>query len=173
MLAGRRLLESLIVLCKIEVENTIKQINVNNEIDYKMISAKEIEQELTTNKNLIKMTNGREDGESSGSDSEPSADNLDAEEMEKICPVEKKPKTKVVAAPLKKVEPPKKEPPKTPPKKVIPIVKEVVRSPTKKPSAYNPFDRLSLRKRKPEMKDAWTQTTPRARDERRAKRHRE
>lgn len=32
----------------------------------------------------------------------------------------------------------------------------------------NPFDRLTLsKKRKPEMKDAWTQTTPRPRDERR------
>lgn len=32
------------------------------------------------------------------------------------------------------------------------------------------FDRLSLRKRKPEMKDAWTQTTPRPHDEARRQR---
>lgn len=30
---------------------------------------------------MISMTNGREDGESSGSDSEPSADNLEEEEL--------------------------------------------------------------------------------------------
>lgn len=40
-------------------------------------------------------------------------------------------------------------------KRPAPVVKEIHRSPNKKPS-YNPFDRLSLRKRKPEMKDAWT-----------------
>jgi len=33
------------------------------------------------------------------------------------------------------------------------------------------FDRMGFRKRKPEMKDAWTQTTPRAQDERRHKRY--
>ena len=33
------------------------------------------------------MTNGREDGASSGSDSEPSADNLDEEEMASVVPI--------------------------------------------------------------------------------------
>lgn len=33
------------------------------------------------------MTTGRDDGESSGSDSEPSADNLDEEEMASVIPM--------------------------------------------------------------------------------------
>jgi hypothetical protein len=36
------------------------------------------------------MTSGKEDGESSGSDSEPSADNLEEEEMAQIVPIKKK-----------------------------------------------------------------------------------
>jgi len=51
------------------------------------------------------------------------------------------------------------------------VVKDLAyRSPMKKAFNNNGFDRLSLRKRKPEMKDAWTQTTPRAHDEERRKR---
>lgn len=67
--------------------------------------------------------------------------------------------------------------PVTPPKPVEEkkktVIKEIVRaSPDKKKGGFNAFDRLSIRgKRKPEMKDAWTQTTPRPRDERRARRH--
>ena len=47
----------------------------------------EIEKELTNNKKLVIMTMGEEGG-SSGSDSEPSADNLDEEEMAKIVPIQ-------------------------------------------------------------------------------------
>ena len=47
----------------------------------------EIEKELTNNKKLIIMTMGEEGG-SSGSDSDPSADNLDEEEMAKIVPIQ-------------------------------------------------------------------------------------
>ena len=137
------------------------------------MNALDIAKELSANKQLIKLTTGRENGESSGSDSEPSADNLDQEEMEKIVPVEKKkakPATTKQLLPPKKIETTKPQSPMAKPK----VVKEITRSPTKKASGnYNPFDRLSLRKRKPEMKDAWTQTTPRARDERRARRQRE
>lgn len=51
----------------------------------------EIEQELTTNKQLIEMTKGDEDGDDiSGSDSEPSEDNLSEEEMAKIIPIKRK-----------------------------------------------------------------------------------
>lgn len=51
----------------------------------------EIERELTTNKQLIEMTKGDEDGgDSAGSDSEPSEDNLSEEEMAKIIPIKKK-----------------------------------------------------------------------------------
>jgi hypothetical protein len=70
-----------------------------------------------TNKKLIAMTTGRDDGESSGSDSEPSADNLDEEEMASVIPI-RLDKNKIPPMPKKpvppiKVPPPKK--PKTPP----------------------------------------------------------
>ena len=51
------------------------------------------------------MTNGREDG-SSGSDSEPSADNLDEEEMAQVIPIKFIPKEKKTVKPL--VEKPKR-----------------------------------------------------------------
>lgn len=47
---------------------------------YLKVNAAELEQELAKNKKLISMTSGDE-GNSSGSESEPSADNLDEEEM--------------------------------------------------------------------------------------------
>ena len=124
------------------------------------------------------MTMGDEGG-SSGSDSEPSADNLEEEEMAKIVPIKKE--VKKPAAPKKedkKKDPaPEKKPvkekiliskkPQSPHngKRPAPVVKEISRSPTKRPFGYNPFDRLSLRKRKPEMKDAWTQTTPKSKEQ--------
>jgi hypothetical protein len=118
------------------------------------------------------MTMGREDGESSGgSDSEPSADNLEEEEMAQVLPIKPPVKTNPVP-PVKKL--PERKPvkpvpippkPKSPPAVKRPVMKEIAyRSPMKKPY-NNGFDRLSLRKRKPEMKDAWTQTTPRPHDE--------
>jgi hypothetical protein len=71
-----------------------------------------LEKELTENKKLINMTMG-EEGNSSGSDSEPSADNLEEDEMAKIVPM--KPKK---AVPVKK-EPPVKPVPKKPAPPVI------------------------------------------------------
>ena len=69
-----------------------------------------MEKEISSNKKLISMTMGDE-GNSSGSDSEPSADNLEEEEMAKVVPIKE----------LKKKEPPKKPvPPPQPPKKVPP-----------------------------------------------------
>ena len=46
------------------------------------------------------MTAGKDEGESSGSDSEPSADNLEESEMAKVLPVKEEPKL---------LEPPKEE----------------------------------------------------------------
>ena len=61
------------------------------------------------------MTKGDDDGNSSGSDSEPSADNMDVDEMSKIVP-SVKPKAK---------PPPKKEEKKpAPPKIVAKVVKK-------------------------------------------------
>ena len=62
--------------------------------------------ELRENKALIKMTEGKEDGDgdTSGSDSDPSEDNLEEEEMAKIVPIKLK---------KKKVDPKKKIIPQT------------------------------------------------------------
>lgn len=67
------------------------------------IKVAELEKELEQNKKLIEMTKGDEDGEDSAcSDSEPSEDNLEEEEMAKIIPI--KPKKKL--EPLAKPQPP-------------------------------------------------------------------
>ena len=49
--------------------------------------------------------------------------------------------------------------------KRIPTLNEVSKSPAKRMSNNNTFDRLSIRKRKPEVKDAWTQTTPKSKEQ--------
>jgi len=63
------------------------------------------------------------------------------------------PQPKVVPKPVP--VPVKKEPPSSPLEKRKPV-KEIIRPQVKKPSNNPPFDRLHLRKRKPDMKDAWT-----------------
>ena len=156
MTAGRRLLEALIVYTKIDVK-----ININEISDYSKFNAKSLEQELTTNKKLISMTMG-EEGNSSGSDSEPSADNLDEEELAEIAPIKIVKKIKIEKIPLK-IEVPKKMI-VVPEKKPV-VVKYIARSPVKRPYGYNPFDRLNLRKLKPDMKDAWTQTSPKSKEQ--------
>ena len=83
MMAGQRLMEALLCYCKIEVTKGAS----SDESSYKNISAKDLEKELTTNHKLISMTNGRDDGGSSGSDSEPSADNLEEDELAKVVPI--------------------------------------------------------------------------------------
>lgn len=109
MMAGRKLMEALIVYCKINVAQNIKEIKSSDEKkDYYALNAKDLENELSKNKKLIAMTTG-EEGASSGSDSEPSADNLEEEEMAKIVPIKitKKPKKEEKKQPL---PPPIKKP---------------------------------------------------------------
>lgn len=161
MLAGQKLLEALLVYCKIDVSKYVKDKKIDNNNGYTLLNFKEIENELSNNKKLIDMTNGREDGESSGSDSQPSEDNLDEEELATVVPIQKKPEKKVVKPPPLKPKPiptpvvKKQEPPSSPLEKRRPV-KEIIRPPTKKPIITPPFDRLHMRKRKPDMKDAWT-----------------
>ena len=90
MLAGRRLLETLIVYCKINIHQSIKEIKkaddekelvVADEFSLADFKVNDLEKELSRNKELLRKTTGGEDGESSGSDSEPSADNLEEEDM--------------------------------------------------------------------------------------------
>ena len=119
MLAGQRLLEALIVYQKITVDPKAKpprQVDDNKETQeeqkqclYTQLKLADIETELETNKKLIEMTKGDEDGDDSAvSDDEPSEDNLEEEEMAKIIPMKPKPKEKVVKKPepKKKPEPP-------------------------------------------------------------------
>lgn len=66
-----------------------------------------LNKELNENKELIKMTEGREDdggndGGSSGSDSDPSEDNLEEEEIAKIVPIKFKQKKKPDSNAIKK-----------------------------------------------------------------------
>ena len=130
MIAGRRLMETIIVYSKIDVQASIRQIkykkkgdDVNQQQDdedklqdksYTKFNAKDLERELAGNKQLIKMTSGPEDGESSGSDSEPSADNLEEEEMAQVVPI----KNKTIPKPVK--QPQQNPPPPLPPKKKEP-----------------------------------------------------
>lgn len=61
------------------------------------INVEALQKELMENKDLIKMTEGKEDGDdggSSGSDSDPSEDNLEEEEIAKIVPIKSKKKQK-------------------------------------------------------------------------------
>ena len=85
MLAGQKLLEALLCYCKIDV--TKQTASGSTEVSYSNISDKDLEKELVTNHKLISMTNGRDDGESSGSDSEPSADNLEEEDLAQVVPI--------------------------------------------------------------------------------------
>lgn len=125
MMAGRKVLEALLVYCKIDVVQSICEIktkgkkNKNQEEEekeiqpipgYAKLSLEALQNELRENKDLIKLTEGKEDGdgESSGSDSDPSEDNLEEEEMAKILPIKAKkkkaePKKKEKIAPRKKM----------------------------------------------------------------------
>lgn len=77
------------------------------------------------------MTSGDE-GNSSGSESEPSADNLDEEEMAQIVPIKitkKAPPKKEEKTKTKKVVPIVKKPQSPLGKRPTPVVKEIHRSP--------------------------------------------
>ena len=98
-----------------------------------------------------------DEGGSSGSDSEPSADNLEEDEMAKIVPIKepKKKKEEKKQPPAKKAPPPVQKKPQSP--TGARRLKEPSKSPTKRPTqGYYLFDRLSIKKKKPEMRDAAT-----------------
>ena len=123
-MAGKKCLEALIVYSKIEVKhdgdkkgraNKEDKTDQKKKVSYMDFNAEDMVKELTQNKQLIKMTMG-EEGNSSGSDSEPSADNMDEDELAKITPIKM----------IKKAELKKKEDKKPPmPKKLEkPLVKK-------------------------------------------------
>ena len=103
MMMGQKLLQAIIINWNIPVKSGASTLK-----------REDLERELTANKQLLRLTSGDDEGNSSGSDSEPSADNMDDDEMSKIVPAVK-PKAK---------PPPKKEEKKPAPKKIVAIVKK-------------------------------------------------
>lgn len=135
--------------------------------------ATDFEKELSANKELMKLTTGKEDGESSGSDSAPSEDNLGEEEMAQVVPMKPKPaapaqqkdKPKVAALAKKPtlLMPPgndKKKAPSSPQVKTREPLKDGMTIAQRqamqgrKPGMFN-FEK-KYRMRKPDMKDAAT-----------------
>lgn len=101
MSVGQKLLQSLLIYCKIDVDKKIAEFKktpaeiASTEVVRELPKAKfklvDIENELAQNKKLIEMTAGDEDGDGdAGSDSEPSEDNLDEDELALIVPMPKK-----------------------------------------------------------------------------------
>lgn len=80
---------------------------------YKELNYESIHKELSENKQLIKMTEGGEEGEgggSSGSESDPSEDNLEEDEIAKYVPIKpSKKKGPEKKKTLPEVKPPKKK----------------------------------------------------------------
>ena len=155
MNAGRKLLEALLIYCKIDVTaklNEMKGIKPPNHRNalangkdgdgkgdkdddknkFAKIKVSDLEKELTENKKLIEMTKGDEDGEDDdGSDSEPSEDNLEEEEMAKIIPIKPKKKPAEPNPKLSKFQNRKLEVLKKPSRSKV---GDYQKSPTNKPS---------------------------------------
>jgi hypothetical protein len=115
MLMGRKVLEALLVYSRINVMQTLlelkpkkadkkeegneeeKACTITIDQAYLELSYESIHKELSENKQLIKLTEGAEEGEgggSSGSESDPSEDNMEEDEIAKYVPI-KPPKKKV------------------------------------------------------------------------------
>lgn len=203
-------METLIVYCKVQVGNPPKKAlkaddpakesdekekdedEVDEEINLADFSLDNLERELTGNKALIKATAGRDDGASSASDSEPSADNMEEEELAAVVPVKPKPKPPVDPKALKKAPTQKPANLITPADKnkraalnspevksrqkladgMTPAQKNQLSGVKKPPPIVNVYDRRHRLKNKPEMRDAATQTTP-GREEKRRQARRE
>lgn len=90
-LAGQKLLEALIIYFKVVAAKCEKKDDqVRDEDSKTKIKVSEVEAELKQNQKLIQMTAGCEDEEEDeGSDSEPSGDNLDEDELAQIVPIVK------------------------------------------------------------------------------------
>ena len=106
-MAGRKVLEALLIYFKIDVHQSLRELSLKSSkkeeaieqfaIEPPTINVEALQKELMENKELIKMTEGKEDGDdggSSGSDSDPSEDNLEEEEIAKIVPIKSKKKQK-------------------------------------------------------------------------------
>lgn len=90
MSVGAKLLHALLIYCKIDIEKKFQELQIKAK-DGDLEAGKqlklriaELETELKKDRKLIEMTAGNENGSDDGSDSEPSGDNLDEEELTKI-----------------------------------------------------------------------------------------
>ena len=94
-MAGQRLLEAMIIYFKLNTKGILSSKADSKNDGSRLntaIKVTDLENELKENKELIKMTAGYADEEEDeGSDSEPSGDNLDEEELAQLVPIEKKP----------------------------------------------------------------------------------
>lgn len=84
-------MEALIIYFKVNASKSDKKGDaINDESCKTAIKVGDIETELKENQKLIQMTAGFEDEEGDeGSDSEPSGDNLDEDELAEIVPIVK------------------------------------------------------------------------------------
>ncbi len=84
-------MEALIIYFKVTASKPDKKGDaINDESRKTAIKVSDIETELKENQKLIQMTAGFEDEEGDeGSDSEPSGDNLDEDELAEIVPIVK------------------------------------------------------------------------------------
>jgi len=95
MQAGRALCLSLLIYCDVNVVKTLNELDkLGNlkkksytgllEVDYNKLNRKNVVQELLGNKKLL--NSGGLGGDEEGSDSAPSEDNMEEEDMNKILP---------------------------------------------------------------------------------------
>lgn len=98
MSAGEKILSALLIYCKIDVEKAIAQMKkgagakdtpiAEPTLPTLKVKLAEIESELAQNRKLIEMTSGDEDGDGdAGSDSEPSEDNMEEDQLAEIVPI--------------------------------------------------------------------------------------
>jgi hypothetical protein len=96
--AGEKILSALLIYCKIDVEKAIAQMKkgagakdapiTEPTLPTLKVKLAEIESELAQNRKLIEMTSGDEDGDGdAGSDSEPSEDNMEEDQLAEIVPI--------------------------------------------------------------------------------------
>lgn len=112
---------ALLIYCKIDVDKKIQEFKVKpgepeivrteELMPYSSFKLADVELELKENKKLIEMTSGDEDGDGDvGSDSEPSEDNMDENELSEIVPLPKKQEVVEPPKPVEKVEKKTKKP---------------------------------------------------------------
>ena len=112
MESGKSVAVGLLIYCDIDMAKSVKELPAKKRkaaeeekkeegepllAPYQQFNRKDLVNELLGNKCLLSMGEGKEDDSDDGSDSDPSEDNLEEEEIIKILPISKK-KKKVLEA---------------------------------------------------------------------------